>query len=129
MRKIATVVILATTAMVGTVAAGGPPGHEGKQSVSEEQYRILMRQCRYADTDRARRECRAEVRTKYEIGKASTTLDCRTYSGVTVCGVLKLSVRQRQCVDKSVQGGLTYRRAEVECYAFSAGAGTPARAE
>jgi hypothetical protein len=43
--------------------------------------------------------------------------DCRTYSGVKVCGELKLTGKQRQCVQKEVRLGITERRAEVECYA------------
>ncbi|RCG32480.1 hypothetical protein DQ384_02960 [Sphaerisporangium album] len=100
-------------------AGGGPPTPEVRQSVSLEQYRILKRQCEYAETAGRRQECRAEVVRRYVIGEAATNLDCRTYSGVTVCGTLALSPRQQRCVDQSVAGGLTYRRAEVECYAFS----------
>jgi hypothetical protein len=118
MKKITTVVVLATMTMFGTVAAGGPPDQDEKQSVSDDQYRILIRQCRYADTQKARDECRATVEKKYVIGKEQTDLDCRTYSSATVCGVLKLSEREMQCVKQSVESGLTSRRAEVECYVF-----------
>ncbi|MCW2878942.1 MAG: hypothetical protein JWQ95_3042 [Sphaerisporangium sp.] len=118
MKRITTVVVLATMTMFGTVAAGGPPGQEEKQSVSKDQYRILTRQCRYADTTKAQEECRARVEEKYVIGQRAPDLDCRTYSGVTVCGVLYLSDREKQCVRESVDSGLTYRRSEVECYAF-----------
>ncbi|MEV6986200.1 hypothetical protein AB0M95_33745 [Sphaerisporangium sp. NPDC051017] len=110
--------VTARPAGSGVSAGGGPPGPEVRQSVSLEQYRILKRQCKYADTPKRRRECRAEVVRKYVIGKRATNLDCRTYSGVTVCGTLSLSPRQQRCVDQSVAAGLTYRRAEVECYAF-----------
>ncbi|MEU8269321.1 hypothetical protein AB0B89_19435 [Sphaerisporangium sp. NPDC049002] len=126
MKRITTVVVLATmtmfgtTAMFSTVAAGGPPVQEEKKSVSKDQYRILTRQCRYADTAKTREECRAQVKEKYQIGpRPATDLDCRTYSSITVCGVLVLSDRQQQCVRESVESGLTYRRSEVECYAFS----------
>lgn len=44
--------------------------------------------------------------------------DCRTYSGVTRCGDLRLDDKQRACVTSSVQLGMTERRAEVECQAF-----------
>ncbi|MET8138994.1 hypothetical protein ABZU32_01655 [Sphaerisporangium sp. NPDC005288] len=118
MRRITTAVVLATTTMFGTVAAGGPPDQDGRQSVSADQYRILTRQCRYANTAQAQSDCRAEVRRKYRVGERATGLDCRTYSGVTVCGTLKLGPREQRCVQDSVSKGLTYRRAEVECYAF-----------
>jgi hypothetical protein len=118
MKKITTVVVLATMTMFGTVAAGGPPGPDQKQSVSDDQYRILIRQCKYADTAEARKKCRTDVANKYEIGKESAFLDCRTYSGATVCGVLKLSEREQQCVKQYVDNGLSSRRAEVECYVF-----------
>ncbi|MBO2452301.1 hypothetical protein J4573_34785 [Actinomadura barringtoniae] len=42
--------------------------------------------------------------------------DCRTYSGVKVCGELKLNAEQKQCVQKEVRLGITERRAEVECF-------------
>ncbi|WP_433221889.1 hypothetical protein [Microtetraspora malaysiensis] len=119
MHKIICVAALA--AMVfGTTGAGYAMDcvAGGKQQVSRAQYRILIRQCRYADTKTARRECRAKVRRTYTIGAANPNLDCRTYSSVTVCGKLKLSPRQEACVRESVRSGLTFRRAEVECYAF-----------
>ncbi|MBE1531562.1 hypothetical protein [Actinomadura algeriensis] len=46
------------------------------------------------------------------------TEDCRTYSGTTRCGDLRLNEKQRACVTSSVQLGMTERRAEVECDAF-----------
>lgn len=103
----------------GTVADGGPPepsdsGH--RQSVSEDQYQVLIGQCRYIKTAGVRDACRSKVRDKYEIGEASETLDCRTYSGVTVCGELDLTATQKKCVQHSVDSGLSYRRSEVECY-------------
>ncbi|MFC0864188.1 hypothetical protein ACFHYQ_17980 [Sphaerimonospora cavernae] len=88
------------------------------RQVSEDQYKILLNQCRYADTQEAREQCRADVAEQYRVGKHDPTLDCRAYSGVTVCGELKLSEREQACVQESVQGGMTHRRAEVECYAF-----------
>jgi len=48
----------------------------------------------------------------------TSSAERRAYSGVSVCGVLELSAPQRSCVEESVGGGLTRRRAEVECYAF-----------
>ncbi|GII60549.1 hypothetical protein Skr01_06340 [Sphaerisporangium krabiense] len=135
MTKIAKVVALATTALFTMVTipaatalaavtaaipvAGGPPGPEEKKSVSAEQYRVLTSQCRYADTAEARRVCRKEVTARYVIGAAAPDLDCRTYSGVTVCGPLTLGPKEQQCVERSVTQGLAFRRAEVECYAFA----------
>ncbi|RCG22852.1 hypothetical protein DQ384_34995 [Sphaerisporangium album] len=87
-------------------------------TVSAAQYKILYNQCRYADTRKARRQCRLAVRTNYRIGAYNENLDCRTYSGITVCGTLKLNKRERRCVAYLVKAGLTERRAEVECYAF-----------
>ncbi|MFC4529653.1 hypothetical protein [Sphaerisporangium dianthi] len=118
MRNLTTAVVLVTTTMFGTVAAGGPPDQDGRQSVSSDQYRILTRQCRYANTAKAQNDCRVEVQRRYRLGARATDLDCRTYSGVTVCGTLKLSALERRCVQDSVNNGLAYRRAEVECYAF-----------
>ncbi|MBX6769688.1 MAG: hypothetical protein IRY90_21475 [Actinomadura rubrobrunea] len=89
--------------------------------VSPAQYRTLINQCRYADGQAARQACRAEVRRKYTIGAWNPALRCRTYSSVTVCGDLKLSPRQRACVREYVRRGLTYQRAEVECYVFGKG--------
>lgn len=89
-----------------------------RRQVSEAQYQILFSQCRYADTRAARRQCRTDVAQRYTVGKYDPTLDCRTYSGISVCGELKLSARERACVRSSVRDGITHRRAEVECYAF-----------
>lgn len=146
MKKIFAVAVFATLAMLGTTAAatgyipshagssaGGPPepgpgvqaGAESqlpakaRRQVSEAQYRTLRNQCRYADTKKAREQCRADVAERYYIGGHDPTLDCRTYSGVTVCGELKLSERERACAREAVQGGMTHRRAEVECYVFN----------
>jgi hypothetical protein len=94
------------------------PLAKGVQEVSKAQYDILYGQCRYADTADARARCQERVRNAYRIGARNPNLDCRTYSSVTVCGVLQLSERQKACVRESVKGGLTFRRAEVECYAF-----------
>jgi len=49
--------------------------------------------------------------------QAAEQTDCRTYSGVKVCGELKLNAQQKQCVQKEVRLGITERRAEVECFA------------
>jgi hypothetical protein len=88
------------------------------QEVSKGQYKVLFGQCRYANTPRARAQCRAMVQQKYRIGARNPFLDCRAYSGITVCGELMLSPAEQACVTESVKSGLTYRRAEVECYAF-----------
>ncbi|TYB55085.1 hypothetical protein FXF51_46330 [Nonomuraea sp. PA05] len=97
-----------------TAAAGdGMTQHE----VSQEQYDTLIAQCRYADTGKAK--CRAAVKRMYRIGRTDPALDCRTYSGVTVCGTLRLSKSERRCARDSEAQGLPFRRAEVECYALS----------
>jgi hypothetical protein len=98
----------------GGTASAGP----GRPEVSAEQYEIMFGQCRYAETAALRAECRTMVEQTYMIGRTNPGLDCRTYSGVTVCGELVLSARQRQCVRQAVDAGLGPRRAEVECYAF-----------
>lgn len=95
-----------------------PRGGVQRQEVSQRQYDILVGQCRYPKTPEARDRCRTQVREQYKVGTFNPALDCRTYSGVSVCGVLELSAAQRACVQESVGGGLTRRRAEVECYAF-----------
>ncbi|GLX09358.1 hypothetical protein [Microbispora sp. NBRC 16548] len=143
MRKIVAVAVLAAMTMLGTVAAvasvaagtgghprtgpwaGSPPqapappkGGVKQQEVSQKQYDILVGQCRYPKTPEARHRCRTQVREQYRVGAFNPNLDCRTYSGVSVCGVLELDAAQRSCVEESVGGGLTRRRAEVECYAF-----------
>ncbi|MFF4128638.1 hypothetical protein ACFYYP_34430 [Microbispora rosea] len=143
MRKIVAVAVFAAMTMLGTVAAvasvaagtgghpstgpwaGSPPqalalpkGGVQRQEVSQRQYDILVGQCRYAKTPEARDRCRTQVREQYKVGTFNPALDCRTYSGVSVCGILELSAAQRACVQESVGGGLTRRRAEVECYAF-----------
>ncbi|GAA2205870.1 hypothetical protein GCM10009850_013280 [Nonomuraea monospora] len=97
-----------------TAAAGdGMSQHE----VSQEQYDTLIAQCRYADTGKAK--CRAAVKRMYRIGRIDPALDCRTYSGVTVCGTLRLSKSERRCARDSEAQGVPFRRAEVECYALS----------
>lgn len=133
MTKIVAVAVLAAMTMLGTVAAvasvaagtgGRPPqasvphGGVARQEVSRKQYDILIGQCRYPKTAEARQRCRTQVREQYKVGAFNPDLDCRTYSGISVCGVLELSAAQRSCVEESVNGGLTRRRAEVECYAF-----------
>ena len=72
MKKIITVAGLAAMAMLGATAAdssltrgGGQARHDG-QEVSKDQYRILLGQCRFADTARARADCRAEVRREVQ---------------------------------------------------------------
>ncbi|WP_344975263.1 hypothetical protein [Streptosporangium fragile] len=84
--------------------------------MSPDQYRILTDQCRYADTARLREECRSAVEREYRVGKENPALDCRRYSGTSVCGPLPLSERERRCVADAVAAGTTPRRAEVECY-------------
>ncbi|WP_226898884.1 hypothetical protein [Nonomuraea phyllanthi] len=115
MKKIAAVagLVVMATSSVTAAFADGAYQHE----VSQQQYDTLISQCRFSDFGKAK--CRAAVREVFRIGKADTKLDCRTYSGVTVCGTLKLSKAERRCIDNAVAGGLPFRRAEVECYAFS----------
>ncbi|MCA2183715.1 hypothetical protein [Nonomuraea cavernae] len=103
-------------AILGMVVGFTRDGSEPRE-VSEDQYHVLMEQCRYADTSARQAECRAAVKEGYRVGKvADPTLDCRTYVGVTVCGELTLSDAEQKCVRHSVDEGLPYRRAEVECY-------------
>ncbi|MEV0590067.1 hypothetical protein [Nonomuraea cavernae] len=102
-------------AILGMVVGFAWDGTEPRE-VSEDQYHVLMEQCRYVDTSSRRAECRAAVKEGYRVGKADPTLDCRTYSGVTVCGELLLSDAENKCIRHSVDEGLPYRRAEVECY-------------
>ncbi|MEU0517297.1 hypothetical protein [Streptosporangium sp. NPDC006007] len=90
-----------------------------KTTVSESQYETLLDQCKYANTAQRRADCRATVRLHYRVGAENPNLDCREYSGVAVCGLLELGPREQRCVKESVADGLTHRRAEVECYAFS----------
>jgi hypothetical protein len=117
MKKIAAVAGLVAVAALGgpTVARDGLVPHE----VSQEQYRILLTQCRYANTAKARAKCRSRVKQMYRIGRTDPSLDCRTYSGITVCGTLELGRAERECTRDSTKKGLSYRRAEVECYAYS----------
>ncbi|MFI7638906.1 hypothetical protein [Nonomuraea sp. NPDC049400] len=115
MKKIAAVaglVVLATSSVTAAFADG-----TGQQEVSQQQYDTLISQCRYANTGKAR--CRSAVREIYRVGRINNKLDCRTYSGVTVCGTLKLSRAEQQCLRDSTARGLLFRRAEVECYAFA----------
>ncbi|MEU8247773.1 hypothetical protein [Nonomuraea sp. NPDC048916] len=105
-------------AILGMLAGFTWDGHEPRE-VSEDQYQILTDQCRYVDTSKGQAECRSAVKEGYRVGKADPTLDCRTYSGVTVCGELSLSLAEEKCVRHSVDEGLPYRRAEVECYVFA----------
>jgi hypothetical protein len=87
-----------------------------EREVSRQQYAILLAQCRYADGAATRSSCRASVRQGYRVGRSDPSLDCRTYSGVTVCGDLPLSAAERACIRDAVGAGMTYRRSEVECY-------------
>lgn len=126
MRWIVAAVVLLTVSAAGPTAvvsaaraAGGEVKPVKETTVSEEQYETLLDQCRYADTAALRAECRAMVRARYRVGEENPSLDCRTYSGVTVCGELELGPAERRCVKEAVGGGLNHRRAEVECYAFS----------
>ncbi|GAA1270523.1 hypothetical protein Psi02_20880 [Planotetraspora silvatica] len=123
MKKIVAVAVLAAMTMLGAVAAAYADGRhrvDGRQQeeVSSAQYHILLGQCRFGDTAGARAQCRTDVKRNYRIGARNPDLDCRTYSSVSVCGELTLSPREQACVSESVGGGLTFRRAEVECYAF-----------
>ncbi|MFC5834112.1 hypothetical protein [Nonomuraea insulae] len=114
MRRIAAVagLLVVMAASGATAAAGdGMDQHE----VSQEQYDTMIAQCRYSDTGKAK--CRAAVREMYRIGEADHQLDCRTYSGVSVCGTLRLSKSERACTRDSEAKGIASRRAEVECYA------------
>ncbi|MEU0572585.1 hypothetical protein ABZ297_45270 [Nonomuraea sp. NPDC005983] len=113
--------VTAALGMLTVFGLLGPSAHAWHRTreVSKHQYEILLSQCQYAHTSAARAECRAQVKKNYRIGKKDPTLDCRTYVGVTVCGELKLSSSQRECVRDSVEKGLTYRRSEVECYVFT----------
>ncbi|GLW99526.1 hypothetical protein [Microtetraspora sp. NBRC 16547] len=121
MNRIICVAALAAMTTLATAGAGHVMDGSCKKQVDRGQYRILINQCKFADTKAAREECRAKVRRTYTIGATNPNLDCRTYSSVTVCGKLKLSPRQRRCVRESVHSGLTRRRSEVECYAFYKG--------
>ncbi|MFD1938190.1 MULTISPECIES: hypothetical protein [Nonomuraea] len=109
---------LGMVAALGLFSGSARGGTDQRHEVSEQQYQILIGQCRYADTPSARAQCRSQVRKQYRVGKADPALDCRTYSGVTVCGELRLGPAERACVKDSVSKGLTFRRAEVECYAW-----------
>ncbi|TDE58133.1 hypothetical protein E1295_05845 [Nonomuraea mesophila] len=115
MKKIAAVAGLVLLATFGATAAHGDGTDQ--HEVSEEQYETLLAQCRYAGTGKGR--CRSTVKEIYRIGATDAKLDCRTYAGVSVCGTLKLSKAEQACIRDSVEGGISFRRAEVECYAFS----------
>lgn len=124
MRKIVAVSVLAAMTTLGTAAAvaavaagtgvrpgngprsayrqaptppeGWPEGGVERQEVSQEQYGVLIGQCRYPKTGQARERCRTQVRAKYVVGAFNPALDCRTYSGISVCGTLELSAAQRR---------------------------------
>ncbi|GAB2480998.1 hypothetical protein GCM10027187_55700 [Streptosporangium sandarakinum] len=114
-RIIAVAALLAGTAATLS-GAGAAAEAKPRTPVSESQYRILLNQCDYAGSASLRADCRARVKSTYRIGAANPNLDCRTYSGVTVCGDLTLTGKQCECIANLVKAGLTYRRAEVECY-------------
>ncbi|MER7205763.1 hypothetical protein [Streptosporangium sp. NPDC000239] len=128
MKRIIAVTALVMVTTVGLVVTGtgtgtaarALPKDNGRTPVSRSQYETLLNQCSYAATARRRAECRDTVRQDYRAGgEENPDLDCREYSGVSVCGRLRLSPAERACVRDSVAKGLTYRRAEVECYAFT----------
>ncbi|MBW8485161.1 MMPL family transporter [Actinomadura parmotrematis] len=116
MRKAVLIGVAAVVAVVvGGVAWAAAPG-PGKAQVSQEQYRTLAGQCRYAEKPRA---CRDAVGKKYRVGKADAELACRAYGGVTLCGTLGLSAKEKTCADKAVRAGMARARAEAECYLYS----------
>ncbi|MEU6721476.1 hypothetical protein ABZ897_59400 [Nonomuraea sp. NPDC046802] len=115
MKTIAAVAGLVVMATFGVTAAYGDGMHQ--HEVSQDQFDILIAQCRYSALGKAK--CRATVRETYRIGKADPSLDCRTYSGISVCGTLTLSKAQRACTRNSTEHGISFRRAEVECYALA----------
>ncbi|WP_424535569.1 hypothetical protein ACOZ38_36620 [Sphaerisporangium viridialbum] len=119
MKRIFAATLLLVVMVAGFLVTGGTAQAASRISVSRAQYRILFHQCRYANTKKLRNQCRLAVSRRYRIGRWNPYLDCRTYSGITVCGKLKLSRAERRCVTRSVRAGLTRRRAEVECYAFA----------
>ncbi|XRQ06190.1 hypothetical protein ACN3XK_58170 [Actinomadura welshii] len=52
--------------------------------------------------------------------QAPAPQDCRTYSSVTECGQpAELTEKQQECVTAATRQGMTERRAETECRAFS----------
>ncbi|MEV6864568.1 hypothetical protein AB0M44_26620 [Streptosporangium subroseum] len=110
--------LLAATA-AGPVITGVPPQAADKIKVSREQYRTLLDQCRYSDSPQARTDCQARVKSNYQIGEENHALDCREYASIRVCGPLELSREERACVQREVNEGTSYRRAEVQCYVFS----------
>jgi hypothetical protein len=117
-KRIFAMTLLLIVMAAGSVVTGGAAQAARKTTVSMWQYRTMIRQCRYANTPKLRKQCRAAVRKHYRIGNRNPRLDCRTYSGISVCGKLLLSKNERRCVTRSVKAGLSRRRAEVECYAF-----------
>ncbi|MEV7964377.1 hypothetical protein AB0O34_00120 [Sphaerisporangium sp. NPDC088356] len=119
MKRIFAATLLLMVMAAGFLVAVGSAEAARRTTVSRTQYRILFHQCRYANTKKLRRQCRLAVGRNYRIGRWNPYLDCRTYSGITVCGKLKLSKAERRCVIISMKDGLSRRRAEVECYAFA----------
>ncbi|MER5425737.1 hypothetical protein [Streptosporangium roseum] len=119
MRRLMYAAALFIVVTSGIVATGtSAQALDDDTPVGRDQYQVLMNQCQYADTEQLRSQCRSAVENDYRIGAENSSLDCRTYSGVTVCGNLPLSKREAACVQHSVEAGLTERRSEVECYAF-----------
>lgn len=123
MKRIIAVTALVMVSTAGLVVTGTTaralPRENGRTPVNRSQYETLLNQCSYAATARRRAACRDTVRQDFRIGaEENPDLDCRTYSGITVCGPLRLSPSERACVRDSLAKGLTFRRAEVECYAF-----------
>lgn len=118
MKRILSIALLLMVMAADLVATTGGAQAAARTTVSRAQYTIMINQCRYANSKRLRRQCRKAVWKHYSVGAWNPRLDCRTYSGVTVCGRLKLSRRERRCVALSVAAGLTRRRARVECYVY-----------
>ncbi|TDC61785.1 hypothetical protein E1200_28135 [Actinomadura sp. GC306] len=58
--------------------------------------------------------------TAAQSSQEPTRQDCRTYSSVTDCGQpAELTEKQQACVTAATRQGMTERRAETECRAFS----------
>ncbi|SNT57636.1 hypothetical protein SAMN05216276_106726 [Streptosporangium subroseum] len=110
--------LLAATA-AGPVITGVSPQAVDKIKVSREQYQALLDQCRYSNGPQAQADCQARVKNNYQIGEENHALDCREYASTRVCGTLELSREERACVQREVNEGTSYRRAEVQCYVFS----------
>ena len=57
----------------------------------------------------------AGSQSRTQPAKRTGDTGCRTYSSFQVCGEPRLTQAQRDCVQRSVELGMTERRAEVEC--------------